>query len=167
MDYIKKIKHKIANIFLFIYEIDKTTFASLALSVVLSGLIILPSLYFPKKILDEFAEGKNYPSMIRYTLIFVGLSFVLGILEQIVASKLEKKTKILEYEGVIRLFRKIADMDYSMIQNADTMDEFAKATKSVMAQNFYQLIVSLTKFFSSIWVLIVVTSTLLILKEKR
>lgn len=166
MNYIKRIKNKIVNIFLFIYEIDKTTFVSLALSVILSGFVVLPSLYFPKRILDELAEGKNYENMIKYALVFIGCSFVFGVLEQMVASKLEKKTKILEYEGVIRLFRKIADMDYAMIQNADTMDHFAKATKCVMAQNFYQLMISLTKFFSSIWVLIVVTSTLLMLDVK-
>lgn len=111
VNYIKRIKNKIINIFLFIYEIDKTTFVSLALSVILSGFVVLPSLYFPKRILDELAEGKNYENMIKYALVFIGCSFVFGVLEQMVASKLEKKTKILEYEGVIRLFRKIADKD--------------------------------------------------------
>lgn len=148
------------------YEIDRSAFVTLTASVVLSGLVVLPSLYLPKRIVDQFANGGTFEAVIFYAAIFAALSLILGLLEQMTASKLEKQTKTLEYEGVIRLFQKIAEMDYDLLQSAETMDCFAKATKCVMAQNFYQLAVSLSRFFSSIWLLIVVTSTLLLLDPK-
>ena len=99
-------------------------------------------------------------------MLYAGIKLVLDIFNQLTISKLEKQTKTLEYEGIIRLFRKIADMDFYMLQNADTMDHFAKATKCVMAQNFYLLNSSLVRFFSSIWLLIVITGTLILLDPK-
>ena len=166
MAQIRRIKDNVVHIFKFIYEIDRSTFFTLSMSVILSGLAALPSLYLPKLIIDEFVSGKNYENVIQYALIYAGLTLVLELSSQFTASKLEKQTKTLEYEGVIRLFKKIADMDYYMLQNSDTMDHFAKATKCVMAQNFYLLNVSLVRFFSSIWLLAVVTGTLILLDPK-
>lgn len=163
MKQLRRIKSNVVHIFRFIYEIDKTTFFTLAASVVLSGLIVLPSLYLPKLLIDEFVSGKNYRKVIYYALIYAGLTLFFNALNQMAVSKLEKQTKTLEYEGIIRLFRKIADIDYYMLQDSETMDNFAKATKCVMAMNFYLLVTSLVKFFSSIWVLLVVMGTLILL----
>lgn len=166
MTQLKRIKENVVHVFRFIYEIDKSTFLTLSIAVVLSGLVALPSLFFPKWIIDEFVSGQNYENVIVYALLYAGLTLVLDIFNQLTISKLEKQTKTLEYEGIIRLFRKIADMDFYMLQNADTMDHFAKATKCVMAQNFYLLNSSLVRFFSSIWLLIVITGTLILLDPK-
>jgi len=166
MKQLKRITSNVIHIFRFIYQIDKTTFFTLAISVALSGFIVMPSLYLPKLIIDEFVSGKNYQNVIYYALIFAGLTLLLNTLNQLTISKLEKQTKTLEYEGIIRLFRKIADIDYYMLQDSDTMDQFAKATKCVMAMNFYLLITSLVKFFSSIWILLVVMGTLIFLDFK-
>lgn len=158
-----RIKSNVIHIFRFIYEIDKAVFFTLAASVALSGLIIMPSLYLPKLIIDEFVSGKNYRNVILYASVYACATLILNAMNQVTTSKLEKQTKALEYEGIIRLFRKIADMDYYMLQDSETMDHFAKATKCVMAMNFYLLITSLVKFFSSIWVLLVVVGTLILL----
>lgn len=166
MEQLKRIKNNVIHIFKFIYEIDKTTFFTLAAAVVLSGMVILPSLYLPKLIIDEFVYGKKYLNVIYYALIYGCLTLIINVLNQVITSKLEKQTKTLEYEGIIRLFRKIADIDYFMLQDSETMDNFAKATKCVMAMNFYLLVISLIKFFSSIWILIVVMGMLIILDIK-
>lgn len=153
MEQLKRIKNNVIHIFKFIYEIDKTTFFTLAAAVVLSGMVILPSLYLPKLIIDEFVYGKKYLNVIYYALIYGCITLIINVLNQVITSKLEKQTKTLEYEDIIRLFRKIADIDYFMLQDSETMDNFAKATKCVMAMNFYLLVTSLIKFFSSIWIL--------------
>ncbi len=166
MKQVRQIKKNVFHIFKFIYEIDKSTFYTLGIAVVLSGLITLPSLFLPKLIIDEFVLGRNYRNVIEYALLYAGLTLTLNISEQVIMSKLEKQTKTLEYEGIIRLFKKIADMDYYLLQKADTMDGFAKATKCVMAQNFYLLMNSLVRFFASIWLLAVVTGTLIFLDAR-
>ena len=163
---IKRIKENVIHIFRFIYEIERSTFFTLGIAVILSGLVALPSLFLPKLIIDEFVLGKNYRNVIQYALLYAGLTLLLNISNQFITSKLEKQTKTLEYEGIIRLFKKIADIDYYMLQDADTMDNFAKATKCVMAQNFYLLNTSLVRFLSSIWLLVVVTGTLILLDPK-
>lgn len=166
MKQLKKIKNNVLHIFKFIYEIDKKTFYSLTVAVILSGVVALPALFFPKLIINEFVSGRDYQKLIRYAVLYAGITLALNVSYQFIISKLEKQTKTLEYEGVIRLFKKVADIDYYMLQNADTMDNFAKATKCVMAQNFYLLNTSLVKFFSSIWLLVVVTGTLILLDPK-
>lgn len=133
---IKRIKENVIHIFRFIYEIERSTFFTLSIAVILSGLVALPSLFLPKLIIDEFVLGKNYRNVIQYAMLYAGLTLLLNISNQFIISKLEKQTKTLEYEGIIRLFKKIADIDYYMLQDADTMDNFAKATKCVMAQNY-------------------------------
>lgn len=163
---IKRIRNNVVHIFEFIYEIDKTAFLTLSTAVILSGIVVLPSLYLPKLIIDEFVVGRDYQNVIYYAAVYAGLTLTLNVLNQVTASKLEKQTKTLEYEGVIRLFRKIADIDYYMLQDSETMDNFAKATKCVMAMNFYLLVTSLIKFFSSIWILILVMGMLIILDFK-
>lgn len=142
-----KIRNNVLHVFKFIYEIDRSSFATLSIAVILSGLVALPALIFPKLIVDEFVSGRNYGNLIRYALLYAVITLVLNVSNQFTLSKLEKQTKTLEYEGVIRLFKKVADIDYNMLQNADTMDNFAKATKCVMAQNFYLLNTSLVRFF--------------------
>lgn len=163
---LKRIKNNLIHISKFIYEIDKNTFFTLGIAIILSGLVTLPSLFLPKLIIDEFVSGKDYQKVLQYALIYAGLTLILNVSNQFIMSKLEKQTKTLEYEGIIRLFKKIADMDFYMLQNADTMDNFNKATKCVMAQNFYFLITSLVRFFSSIWLLTVVTGALVLLDPK-
>ena len=163
---IKRIRDNVIHIFEFIYEIDKTAFLTLSAAVILSGIVVLPSLYLPKLIIDEFVAGRDYQNVIYYAVVYAGLTLTLNVLNQVTASKLEKQTKTLEYEGVIRLFRKIADIDYYMLQDSETMDNFAKATKCVMAMNFYLLVTSLIKFFSSIWILVLVMGMLIILDFK-
>ncbi len=163
---LKRIKTNVIYIFRFIREIDRGTFFTLSAAVLLSGLVTLPSLFLPKRIIDEFVSGRNFQNVVRYALLYAGLTLILNLTNQIIASKLEKQTKTLEYEGIIRLFKKIAEIDYYMLQDADTMDHFARATKCVMAQNFYQLITSLVRFFSSIWLLVVVSGTLLFLDPR-
>ncbi len=161
-----KIRNNVLHVFKFIYEIDRSSFATLSIAVILSGLVALPALIFPKLIVDEFVSGRNYGNLIRYALLYAVITLVLNVSNQFTLSKLEKQTKTLEYEGVIRLFKKVADIDYNMLQNADTMDNFAKATKCVMAQNFYLLNTSLVRFFSSLWLIVVVTGTLILLDPK-
>ena len=161
-----KIRNNVLHVFKFIYEIDRSSFATLSIAVILSGLVVLPALSFPKLIVDEFVSGRNYGNLIRYALLYAVITLVLNVSNQFTLSKLEKQTKTLEYEGVIRLFKKVADIDYNMLQNADTMDNFAKATKCVMAQNFYLLNTSLVRFFSSLWLIVVVTGTLILLDPK-
>lgn len=161
-----KIRNNVLHVFKFIYEIDRSSFATLSIAVILSGLVALPALIFPKLIVDEFVSGRNYGNLIRYALLYAVITLVLNVSNQFTLSKLEKQTKTLEYEGVIRLFKKVADIDYNMLQNADTMDNFAKATKCVMAQNFYLLNTSLVRFFSCLWLIVVVTGTLILLDPK-
>ncbi len=163
---LKKIRNNVLHIFKFIYKIDKRTFVTLSIAVILSGLVALPALIFPKLLINEFVSGRNYQNLIQYAMLYAGITLILNVSNQFTISKLEKQTKTLEYEGIILLFKKVADIDYYMLQDADTMDNFAKATKCVMAQNFYLLNTSLVKFFSSIWLMVVVTGTLILLDPK-
>lgn len=159
----KRIRNNVVHIFKFIYETDRSAFFTLAAAVVLSGMAALPSLYLPRMILNEFVYGKNYQNVIVYAICYAGLTLSVRALHQIVTSGLEKQTKTLEYEGIIRLFRKIADMDYDMLLDSETMDHFAKATKCVMSMNFYLLVTSLTRFFAGIFMVIVVMGILVLL----
>lgn len=166
MNQCKRAKHNVKHIFHFIYEIDRSAFFTIAAAVALSGMAVLPSLYLPKLIINEFVYGKNFQNVILYALVYASLTLVLQAVNQIITSRLEKQTKTLEYEGIIRLFQKIAHLDYDMLQDAEIMDHFAKATKCVMAMNFYLLVTSMIKFFSSIWILAVVMGTLIVLDAK-
>ena len=59
------------------YEIDRSAFVTLTASVVLSGLVVLPSLYLPKRIVDQFANGGTFEAVIFYAAIFAALSLSL------------------------------------------------------------------------------------------
>lgn len=94
MKQLKKMKSNILHIFRFIYEIDKGTFFTLSIAVILSGLVALPSLIFPKLIIDEFVTGQNFQNLVRYTLLYVGLTLIINASSQFTASKLEKQAKL-------------------------------------------------------------------------
>lgn len=73
MRYFRNAMRNVTDIFSFIYEIDKSIFSILACSVLLTGLAVLPAMYLPKQILDEFADGRDYGKVAGYALIFAAL----------------------------------------------------------------------------------------------
>ena len=78
MRYFRNAMRNVTDIFSFIYEIDKSIFSILACSVLLTGLAVLPAMYLPKQILDEFADGRDYGKVAGYALIFAALDLLSG-----------------------------------------------------------------------------------------
>lgn len=145
----------------FINQIDKSSFFLIFMSIVFSAAIPFPSIIFSKQIINIFATDGMFSDAVKPILIMSILTFIIIFLNQIVKTKMEKKIKKLEYEAIMLLFQKMSFLDYSILNDADTMDKFNKATKCVMSMNFYILIISITNFFASIFSLIGVVAIII------
>ena len=148
----------IASLFRFIARIDKRIFAWLGMSVLVSALMPFPYILLSRKVIDAFAGGADYKVAVEIIVMMAGSGWFLKMLNQFINTELDKKIKRLEYEAIQRLFYKMSVLDYELLDDAETKDKFGKATKCVMALNFYNLVLSVRTFCSSILILAGVVS---------
>lgn len=148
----------IASLFRFIARIDKRIFAWLGMSVLVSALMPFPYILLSRKVMDAFAGGADYRAAAEIIVMMAGSGWFLKMLNQFIDTELDKKIKRLEYEAIQRLFYKMSVLDYELLDDAETKDKFGKATKCVMALNFYNLVLSVRTFCSSILILAGVVS---------
>ena len=141
-------------LFRFIAGIDKKIFIWLGISVCISALIPFPYILLSRKVIDSFANGADYSATVKIIVIMAVSGWLIKTMNQFINTELDKKVKRLEYEAIQRLFYKMSVLDYVLLDDADTKDKFGKATKCVMALNFYELILSVRTFFSSILILL-------------
>ena len=141
-------------LFRFIAGIDRKIFIWLGISVCISALIPFPYILLSRKVIDSFANGADYSVTVKIIVIMAVSGWLIKTMNQFINTELDKKVKRLEYEAIQRLFYKMSVLDYVLLDDADTKDKFGKATKCVMALNFYELILSVRTFFSSILILL-------------
>lgn len=137
----------------FIIINDKRIFIWLGSSVCISALIPFPYILFSREIIDAFTRKADYRMAVKTIVLMVALDWLFRMINQFIDTELDKKVKRLEYGAIQRLFYKMSVLNYELLDDADTKDKFGKATKCVMALNFYELILSVRTFFSSILVL--------------
>lgn len=138
----------------FIVINDKRIFMWLGGSVCISALVPFPYILLSREIIDAFTRRADYYVTIRIIAVMVILDWLLRMVNQFIDTELDKKVKRLEYGAIQKLFYKMSFLDYRLLEDADTKDKFGKATKCVMALNFYELILSVRTFFSSILILL-------------
>ena len=123
-------------------------------SVCISALVPFPYILLSRKIIDAFTRKADYYATIWIIVLMVSLDWLFRMVNQFIDTNLDKKVKRLEYDAIQKLFYKMSVLDYKLLDDADTKDKFGKATKCVMALNFYELILSVRTFFSSILILL-------------
>lgn len=137
----------------FIVINDKRIFMWLGGSVCVSALVPFPYILLSREIIDAFTGKADYYTAIRIIVLMAALDWLLRMVNQYIDTELDKRVKRLEYGAIQKLFYKMSVLDYRLLDDADTKDKFGKATKCVMALNFYELILSVRTFFSSILIL--------------
>ncbi|MCI9437490.1 MAG: ABC transporter ATP-binding protein [Lachnospiraceae bacterium] len=138
----------ICSLISFIRLNDKRIFLWIGSSIVLSALVPFPYILLSRKVIDAFTGNADYTATVKIIALMVALDWLLRTVNQFIDTELDKKVKRLEYGAIQRLFYKMSDLDYELLDDADTKDKFGKATKCVMSLNFYELVLSVRTFFS-------------------
>lgn len=138
----------ICSLISFIRLNDKRIFLWIGSSIVLSALVPFPYILLSRKVIDAFTGNEDYTATVKIIALMVALDWLLRTVNQFIDTELDKKVKRLEYGAIQRLFYKMSDLDYELLDDADTKDKFGKATKCVMSLNFYKLVLSVRTFFS-------------------
>lgn len=138
----------ICSLISFIRLNDKRIFLWIGSSIVLSALVPFPYILLSRKVIDAFTGNEDYTATVKIIALMVALDWLLRTVNQFIDTELDKKVKRLEYGAIQRLFYKMSDLDYELLDDADTKDKFGKATKCVMSLNFYELVLSVRTFFS-------------------
>lgn len=144
----------IQSLFRFIFISDKKMFLWIGISIVLSALVPFPYILLSRKVIDAFTGNANYLETVNIIFLMVASDWLFRTANQFIDTELDKKVKRLEYSAIQRLFYKMSVLDYELLDDADTKDKFGKATKCVMALNFYELVLSVRTFFSSSLILL-------------
>ena len=109
----------ICSLISFIRLNDKRIFLWIGSSIVLSALVPFPYILLSRKVIDAFTGNADYTATVKIIALMVALDWLLRTVNQFIDTELDKKVKRLEYGAIQRLFYKMSDLDYELLDDAE------------------------------------------------